>query len=242
MMKINNYCDDIVHVVTCTKIGTEHFKCSIPNQDSIQFKKNEDGSLYLAVADGVSSSKNSKEGSKVAVDTVKELLDSIRNGELEICDIDTIRKYVVKQWKSKFVSDWNEYATTLNFILVVNNDVLVGQIGDGLIALNIDEQEYLYAENDTFYSSETFALSEVVLKKTFVIDKYTYKDSVSAIMASDGIGKEIEAGSQQDLLDYLVRLIRQGELKVNRELNTWIDILEKKNGDDKSLGILVLEG
>lgn len=60
-------------------------------------------------------------------------------------------------------------------------------------------------------------------------------------MASDGIGKEINAALRIELIEYLSNMIMNEDTVIEDELDTWVVGLGKKNGDDKSIGFVSWE-
>lgn len=240
MMKYERMEHENIKISVVSRIGQNHVSLSSENQDSFLYGTNT-GMNFLAIADGVSSSKYAKRGSTTAVETIKKLCGEIVSGAISSEDVDGIRKYIVQKWKEQFEGDWNDYATTLNFIIVYAARVIIGQIGDGLIVYDVDNNQDFMTDVDDFYSTETFALGEMVLKSTFLIKSIHVDRSLNLIIATDGVGKEVELETCQGLRDYLVKLQRKQEDEEKKELSAWFDILDKKNGDDKTIGILVLE-
>lgn len=118
----------------------------------------------MVIADGVSSAACSGEGAQAAVDVIRKLCERIMNDRHLLNDIDTIKVYVVKRWKEQIESDWDEYATTVNFAIYVDHTLLTGQIGDGLIVAEVDGNSLVLTESDEFYSTETYALGAAVKK------------------------------------------------------------------------------
>ena len=156
-------------------------------------------------------------------------------------DIDAIKVYVVKRWKEQIESDWDEYATTVNFAIYVDHTLLTGQIGDGLIVAEVDGNSLVLTENDEFYSTETYALGAVVKKSTFTIRVVEVRNRIRVYMASDGIGKEINEASRIELIEYLGNMMMNEDAVIEDELDTWVIGLGKKNGDDKTIGFVSWE-
>lgn len=239
MMK--KYEDKNISAVTYSSIGQNHIDKNIENQDSIEFNRLDDDTWYMVVADGVSSASNAKVGSLAAVRCVKEITERIKYGALETQNVDQVRKEYFKQWKNSFTEQWDTYATTVNFVVEFNNKLLVGQIGDGLIVINTDQDTLVFCEEEEFYSTETYALGELVRKSTFRIKQLSYEKYISLYMVTDGIGKELAEESRIDLCHYMKQLVNKSENEIMKELESWIHTLDKKNGDDKSIGILTWE-
>ncbi len=142
---------------TYSHIGENHTLVGQDNQDNVAFEKLGD-LWYMVIADGVSSAACSGEGAQAAVDVTRRLCERIMDDRHLLNDIDAIKVYVVKNWKEQIESDWDEYATTVNFAIYVDHTLLTGQIGDGLIVAEVDGNSLVLTENDEFYSTETYAL------------------------------------------------------------------------------------
>ena len=96
-------------------------------------------------------------------------------------------------------------------------------------------------DEEEFYSVETFALGEAVLKSTFKIVNLKIEQEMSIILTTDGVGKEVDDSSYSQLREYLSKLVKTNEEQIEMEIASWIKVLDKKNGDDKTVGILVME-
>ena len=195
----------------------------------------------MVIADGVSSAACSGEGAQAAVDVIRKLCERIMNDRHLLNDIDTIKVYVVKRWKEQIESDWDEYATTVNFAIYVDHTLLTGQIGDGLIVAEVDGNSLVLTESDEFYSTETYALGAAVKKSTFTIRVVEVRNRIRVYMASDGIGKEINEASRIELIEYLGNMMMNEDAVIEDELDTWVIGLGKKNGDDKTIGFVSWE-
>lgn len=223
-----------------SEIGKRHIEYNMENQDSVFVGKVDSDTYCLAVADGVSSCKWSKKGSKAAVESARNLALKLSSSEIHTTDSDEIRKFVVRNWKSHFDGSWNDYGTTLNFVIWCKGDVVIGQIGDGLIATKLNDDLVMMTAMDEFYTVETYALGEVVLKSSFKIRCATNVQKVIALAMTDGIGKELELSSISEFMKYFVSLITKEERDI--EIESWMSHLREKNDDDKTIGLLVLEG
>lgn len=214
--------------------GQNHILKGQANQDAMLSGCLNENLMYVALADGVSSAQYAEQGSLYAVKTIDKLVKEISLGSLDICDRKELQNKIVHYWKEQIQCNWNEYATTLNFIIYVNSFLIVGQIGDGLICLNIDGINSFITTAEDFYTMETAALSEMVYRKDFYLNIYPVKSTFSAVMMTDGIGKEIPEDSRIPLEKYLEHLSRDS-VKFEKEIRLWINSLGNKNGDDKSI-------
>ena len=110
--------------------GENHKKNGICNQDSYEFKVDNSGNYAFVVADGVGSCAFAKEGADKACEAVCAMLsDCIDLSE------DEIKQKIFLKWKSLVGKDWNDYGTTINFLYVYPERLVMGKIGDGAIIM-----------------------------------------------------------------------------------------------------------
>ena len=159
---MNYYKNDKMKTAYYSAMGENHLKSNGENQDAICFEYLSVDKWFVAIADGVSSASHSKEGAIFATEVVKELALSFELHDR--INLDELKVWLVRRWKEKIINDWNEYATTLNFVYHSKGYLLVGQIGDGLIWLDIDGKKYNineYKDKYNIYKNE-FALNGLI--------------------------------------------------------------------------------
>ena len=226
-----------------SEIGKHHVDTESGNQDSVFIGKVCDNTYCMVVSDGVSSCKYAKAGSEATIETIKSLATKLHLGEMTIVNLDEIKRFIVRDWKGRFEKEWNEYGTTLNFVIVWNSQALIGQIGDGLIIGDIDGESFYMTDMEEGYSVETFALAEVVLKSSIHLEIRRDINSIASIAMTDGIGKELNMESINEFRKYFIELIsKNNEKSISEEIELWMKQLRLKNDDDKTIGLLVLEG
>ena len=237
---IDFYRKEKCRVFTYSRTGENHILAGQDNQDKVVFERMDD-SWYMVIADGVSSAACAREGAQAAVGVIRKLCERLSDDKRLLNDIDAIKVYVVKGWKEQISSDWDEYATTVNFVIYVDHMLLTGQIGDGLIVADVDGNSMILTETDEFYSTETYALGTTVKKSTFTIRAVEGKNRIRVYMASDGIGKEINEALRIELIEYLDNMMMSENAAIEDELDTWVIGLGRKNGDEKSIGFVSWE-
>lgn len=225
-----------------SEIGKYHADKNIENQDSVYIGIENDTTVCIAVADGVSSCMGAKKGSLAAIDTVKHLARAVSEGTLFCEDVDAIRKFVVRDWKEYFEEKWDDYATTLNFAIIYKKYLVLGRIGDGMLLVKNGTINTNLMDFEEFYSTETFALSEVVLKKSFQVVCQEVREPVFIVAMTDGIAKEIEIEKIEELKQALMELVTQNREVIETELCDWVANLNEKNDDDKTIGIVFFIG
>lgn len=224
---------------TYSRIGEAHIIPKQDNQDSVVFEQVGDA-WYLVVADGVSSAAYAKEGAQVAVCVIRKLCEKLSSDRNLAKNIDEIKLDIVRSWKEIIGSDWDEYATTLNFSIYSDHMLLIGQIGDGLIVADIDGNPLIMTDQGEFYSTETDALAEYVKKSSFTI-RAVEANAIRIYMASDGIGKEINEELRYEMIKYFDKMMLNEDTMIEDEFDSWIIGLNERNGDDKSIGFVSWE-
>jgi len=208
----------------------------IPNQDHIQIAENNE-CLVVSVSDGLGSSKYSLIGAKLA-------------GRLLVGGFENKKKYyndeqfiisLPKKWRKiiKFKSgDVKDYRTTNSFIIVLKQEhkIITGRIGDVLIAIRIDGKFQQIQSMEKDFLNETDCLGSGNLE-SYDVSKYNFVNSYEFLIATDGIGDELNIEKVDTLFDYLLSKYKTiSKKKRNIILKKEITLnLNDKNNDDKSL-------
>lgn len=217
-------------IMAFSKTGMNHLKNMVCNQDSYAYVYAASGNCALALADGVSSCINAKQGSETACKIVCEMMHDVQ-GKTE----NEIKEILFKEWKKCIKANWNDFGTTLNFCYLFDKSIVLGKIGDGAVLSKTGGSFYGLIDDTPFYSAETFAFGESIPRKSFSVKtiNLTGNDSVSVLLMTDGVCKEIESERMKFFADYVFLQNNRGDFEA--ELEQWISELDKKNGDDKTL-------
>lgn len=81
-------------------------------------------------------------------------------------------------------------------MIYFKGEIIVGQIGDGLIVLEFDDQYRIYAETEDFYSTETEALGEQVRRSALSLERVEFTDGFFSIHDVRWYWKRSITGSQ----------------------------------------------
>lgn len=228
---------DNAKIMVLSERGENHVKHGICNQDSYSFKIDDSGNYAFVVADGVSTCAFAKEGADKACEAVCNLLSEC----MKLPDED-IKQKVFSEWKNLVKENWNDYGTTINFVYVYPERIVMGKVGDGAVILkNGDNSSVLYEEAE-FYSSDTFALGTSIPRQSFKIISTKYDESlpVLLILMTDGIEKELDTEKLKNFSDYINLNIETPNFVL--ELKDWVSGLNNKNGDDKTIFICKIKG
>ena len=209
---------------------------AIPNQDFIQLMENDD-ILIVSVSDGLGSSKYSLEGAKLACDTVIEKLKDFQFTS----DLQLLNEQIKTHWEgeiSKLAHSYKEYRTTNSFIAVSKKEkkIIVGQLGDVLVSLRIDGLfRHLHSTRKDF-SNETDCLGSG-RDENFNLALFEYGHSFDFLIATDGIGDELEISKLESLHDYFKSKFMHIDVSVRNNIlmQDIEDFVNKKNNDDKSM-------
>lgn len=208
----------------------------IPNQDYIEVFENEE-LLIATVSDGLGSSKNSLEGAIIACLSV---IEETRNLQIayDLANLDSkIRAKWIKEIEKKS-GNLSDFRTTNSFVAVYKKDkkIVVGQLGDVLVSLRMDGLfRYLQSTSKDF-SNETDCLGSGRDEK-FSLALFEFGHSFDFLIATDGIGDELQTEKIEALHDYfkskfpIIDASRRNDVLKN-EIEEFIN---KKNNDDKSL-------
>ena len=209
---------------------------NIPNQDFIEVFENDD-LLLATVSDGIGSSKNSLEGARIAC---KSVIDEIKNFQLS-SDLSILGIRIKEKWTSEIVSKYettSDHRTTNSFIAVFKNEkkIIVSQLGDVLVSLRIDGLFRYLESTSKDFSNETVCLGSGRDEK-FKLALFEFGHSFDFLIATDGIGDEIQTEKIEALHDYFknkfpsIKALERNDVLKN-EIEEFIT---EKNNDDKSL-------
>lgn len=209
---------------------------NLPNQDYIQIFEND--KIYIgSVSDGLGSSLFSREGARLACECV---IDILKNENSEI-GFNTLSDKITAQWQHLIEQNnghIKDYRTTNSFISVFKNEkiILAGQLGDVMISLRIDGLFRHFETTQKEFSNETDCLGSGKNER-YKFVKYEFGHTFDFLIATDGIGDEIEPSKLEAFHKYLKD--KYQNLSYNsreKELQLEIDTTMKdKNNDDKSL-------
>jgi serine/threonine protein phosphatase PrpC len=181
-------------IASATQQGTSHMANGNKPCQDIVLVDNLNDTVFLGLADGAGSKKNSQHAAKVILDALFiELTGNLyyylksKNMQKELTKfIEDILYIEVKGNKL----DFEEMASTLLLVIVYKDKYLLLHIGDGLI-VSIDEEDKFrilsLPENGT-YENETYFINTVEYKERLRISQGDRKDIANGLLlCSDGI-------------------------------------------------------
>ena len=216
-----------IYVVACSVMG----EGKIENQDSVEIRKMNNG-LIVAVADGLGSASYSKEGSQQAVKIVADLLIAD--------DFTNFPEKLVKQWKEKLEGNIYQYDTTIKFIYLKDDKVVVGGIGDGWIALKGKNEVESFTVKSEF-SNQTDSILSIDIKNKFWFKQLKLEEYNSMIIATDGFSEDINKESGYEFLkqveEEIIRDINGFSMDLDNTISNWP---VETNKDDKTVVFIVI--
>lgn len=245
-----------VTVAAVTMMGNKHKSRGVPCEDSsVAIEKN--GVYCVVVADGAGSKQytHAKLGSKSACDSISNLLcdhfdalyDENREAAVKSIVMATVHigfSKLIEQYK---LDSLERLSCTLLFCAVKDRRVLIGHIGDGLIAgvTPSGVRPITMPQNDkaghTYFVTAPHAADYLRFIKTTVDDLH------GVALMTDGVQDSVyddNSGLVKPVVARMVETAKEGREKCEEEINS---ILEKyivgasNMSDDSSFGVLLFD-
>ena len=246
-----------------TLIGTDHIKNTISCQDVVA-EASKNGVHVIALSDGAGSKKHSDIGATIAANTICDLMTCNFDGYYISLEEDThknsmLGKDIVSEISRKIKvkakrmnADYSDFACTLLFYVIKDDDFITGHIGDGLIVElhNVYKDVVITASsmpennggpNVTYFitdsdANENFRISSGKLNQNFK----------AAILMSDGPEEVLYDQKFKDVNSYLANLVNLYDMKNKAEYKSILknfldDKIRNYTSDDMSMNILYKE-
>ncbi len=243
-----------INLAAVTMMGQKHRQRGVPCEDA-SIAVSSKGVDVVVVADGAGSKQytHARFGSECAVNTISELLinhfDAIYNENREAA----VRSLIIAALHIKFAELIEKYkldslerlSCTLLFCAVKDRRMIVGHIGDGLIAkvtpsglCPITMPQNGSNASSTYFVTASHAPDYLRLLKT------TIDDTHAVVLMTDGVQDSVydeNSGVVKPVVARMAETVAQGREKGETEIN---GILEKyivgasNNSDDASFGVL----
>lgn len=230
----------------CTLIGKSHIDLGIINQDSFIIREYSFGTV-MVVADGLGSLIYSNIGSKMVCEAVCEASKIWINNDNK--NIRNLIKLIHILWEMKISPyEKNDCGTTCLFSLVINdtNRVIIGQIGDGLLAyITGNELSILKEKNDDFLNI-TNSMHNVKKFSEWTYDEFILEsNNLTLLMCTDGISEDIVENKQKEFILELESMLtnkksmKQRNKKLKKILKAW---KTPYSDDDKTIILYMKKG
>lgn len=202
--------------------GVSHKENRLPNQDSFLCKKNKNG-VVLVAADGVGSHKYSKRGSISVCKAVCKVFDLYLKKKIAKDDIGKTIEFFYKKLIKKRYSC--QAATTCLFALIYNNsEIIIGQAGDGVILLRVDDRFVVFKNKNDDFLNEVSTLdckrefSNWKIKNLKVDFDTNYR--IQIMLSTDGISEDIKPDKREICMDFFINKAKQ-KYGILHELTNW---------------------
>lgn len=215
--------------------GKSHIRSETANQDS--FLCGENGKL-IVVSDGVGSAELSQIGSQMVCKAVEETSKS------ETENLDDFIEELHKQWCEYINKDMaKKFSATCLFCVESASQVLIGQLGDGIIAVLFDDEskDFICEDNkEDSFSNSTDAMS-VNLNMELWKRHYVPIIGIKAIIAcTDGVSDSLKNDKKLLFFRNLCETYKECSNKESIEdIKEWLEEWPSDSGDDKTITFML---
>lgn len=226
-------------------IGERNKKEKNFNQDAFGIKLSHKAAL-ISVADGLGSCKNSNIGSEYAIECITEWMEN----DLKKYDVVSdemlliLNNKLIDRWRHKLSEvNYLTYDTTILYAIYIDNNLIVGGIGDGMILCLYGDKTYDLSWDKNGFSNRTVSMGSKNSKELIrsqIISISEENLPVTVLLMTDGISDDLNENSKQELPKYLnSKLMEVGIEALQSELIDWI-LNWKTQGhtDDRTLCML----
>jgi len=190
----------------------------------------------VVLADGLGSAPMGSLGSHTAVNLA---LGPIRDALHAGLAPEHLAKLLADLWERETHGD-RDVATTCLFAFIAGDEVVLGQLGDGLVlAIDREGQEHRLPAGRGQFGNHTEALP----RGTLHVARHPAGSIQSVLLATDGVSDDLIPGTEAQLLTALVQIAReQGTDALQTQLESWLtNWRTPASHDDRSVGVLMLE-
>ena len=235
-----------------TQIGRGHIKNSIVCQDKVYIlsKKSQKGQFHgLALCDGAGSKAFSHDGAEVISRYILQYILANFNRIYQKNDTNDITKAIEKRltkYATKNSIEYNELASTLEFVAILDDRFISGHIGDGVIGyIKNDVLKVLSHPDNGEFANSTFFTTSNNIKKRLRIYKGYIKDISGFILMSDGTSDSFYDMRKKELIsqckDIIYWLKSDSIDEVNRAIKHNLEkYISQRTQDDCSLGLIYI--
>lgn len=236
--------DFLWHSFGVTVRGPLHRRRGIVNQDCFATRQYRWGSV-VTVSDGLGSRLHSAHGSRAACQSVCEAAKAFR--AVEKLDLDPIKivEFLHEIWLAKISPlSANDCSTTCLFAIRFGGEIVLAQLGDGLISLYQAESNtsiILTESKEDSFANMTDCLYERFRQGQWQVKKVSVDDWDAIVLCTDGISNDLIPDKISDFTRELY-LNYNTDVCVRKRCNSirkWlIDWPVKGHCDDKTIACL----
>ncbi len=200
-------------------IGLSHIRLHRPNQDSFLIGLKSSVQVF-AVADGLGSHVYSQHGSKAVVRAVFKTFKELARGK---CNEAALMERIYKHYVEGLRKKWRAAAgTTCLFAAFTKDKLYLGQAGDGVCSVFLNENFKATAQRNTDFMNEVYAIGanrpyEGWRMRTVGLDTL---ESADILLMTDGISEDILPDKMKDFTAFVIEKMANGG---RRDLKKMID-------------------
>ncbi|MBI0471277.1 PP2C family serine/threonine-protein phosphatase [Pectobacterium parmentieri] len=191
------------------------------------------GGWCAAVADGLGSRPHSRQGSRKAVNLLRQLM------RRDCPPLTTeVMAALREAWLNHFGEGYRDYETTCLWACIdVAGYGLVGQVGDGLLLVRCGGVFNVLSIPRRGYSNQTSTLAQLKPRECCCADVALTQSGDGVLMMTDGIADDLIPEQLEPFFNAIYRRMRCSSRRrmrrwLTKELNGWST---PHHGDDKSL-------
>lgn len=219
----------------CSVRGPRHRRKSQPNQDAWKARAYSWGNV-LAVSDGLGSKPHSDIGSKAACNAV---ISAARHFAAHpLARIEAIPPLIHSLWQI-FLGPYytRDCCATCLFAMQISDRIILGRLGDGLIAALGDQiaSVIMTDEKEESFSNITYCLSEKFRGELWEIRELQASLYPRIMICTDGVSDDLYEDHRESFSE---EVFRNGNnlAELRRQLVEWP---RPKHSDDKTIACLV---
>lgn len=222
-MKTTTCFTDKAIICGASVIGQSHVMNGTCNQDFFVIKKNKFG-VAMSVCDGVGSNKFSQYGSKAACKAICKVFKLYSKKIIEKDSIGNKIEFYYKRFvKKKYQS---AAGTTCLFAYVLsNNEIIIGQAGDGVILIKVDDKFIVFQNKTDDFMNEVSALSCTSDYHNWKIKNLKFSDNdnslLQLLLSTDGISEDIIPEKREEFFDFFMNLSTRKHKGLKDKLLNW---------------------
>jgi hypothetical protein len=240
-------------VIGASVQGSSHYKQDLPCQDAHRYRILPNGIILLAVADGAGSADRGSEGAHCAVTVMidsleAKLVESVPQNETEWQELlveafHQAHEALVHRAEAEDIP-LHTFATTLTCVVISGEWLVVGQIGDGVVAVmakdgtlfTITQPQRGEYVNETFFLTMIEALQQVEVQ-------ISYQPIQGLVAMTDGLIRlALDLTSNKPYLPFFQPLLAfaaqvEDEAEAHEQLRAFLDSdrVCARTDDDKTL-------
>lgn len=196
------------------------------NQDSFKFYHDEN-CIIGVVADGLGSALKSAQGSALAC---RVAIDELKGKN----DYEGISTNILHNWLSKISGKPLAFDTTLRFVKITKDSIILGGVGDGWTVGFIDDH-FISIEAKNKFANQTNSLMSYEISKYFFVKQIPFKSECIISISTDGFSEEINKTVSKDFMKTISKEMQENSeqfiCNMEETLNNWPI---ESNHDDKT--------